>query len=107
MKSRSERFSASQEKRRRRRNSFSPSNVHILDPRFGPGPRMTERSATQEQDGVFDTYMKDVSRHALLTAEEERELGQTLMERRNRYWHEVLSYAPYTIPVVDIIQKSL
>jgi len=67
---------------------------------------MTDRS-TLEQDKMLNTYMRDVARYPLLSPDEERELGQCLLQRRRGYWHAVLAYAPYTAAAVAVIAPRM
>jgi RNA polymerase primary sigma factor len=62
------------------------------------------RSSTGD-DPVFGAYIRDVSRHSLLTAEQERSLGQELVERRTCYWRETLSYPSFVGPALDLLES--
>lgn len=66
-----------------------------------------DRRAQLNQDAAFAAYMRDVSRHALLTPAQERELGAELVDRRTRYYKEVLSYPPYTAAALQVITEQL
>lgn len=68
---------------------------------------MNERRATQDQDSMLNVYMKDVARHPLLSPDEERELGRTLIQCRVQYWKSVLSYAPYTAAAVSVLSARM
>lgn len=54
-------------------------------------------------DPVFGAYIRDISRHALLSAAEERALGKQLVELRTGYWRQVLSYPPFVGPALDVL----
>lgn len=68
---------------------------------------MNERNTTRDQDSTLNAYMRDVSRHSLLTKADEIALGRELHDARIRYWRSVVAYAPYTAAAVDVIAEHV
>jgi RNA polymerase primary sigma factor len=74
--------------------------------RSGPSSARKKRAAGSgtADDPVFGAYIRDVSRHGLLTAEQERRMGRQLVECRKGYWREVLSYPPFVEAALDLLE---
>lgn len=56
-------------------------------------------------DDLFLAYMRDVSRHPLLSVEQEQALANRLLELRANYWREALSYPPYVAAALDLVEE--
>ena len=67
----------------------------------------TTKKPASETNPAFSAYMRDVGRHPVMTKDDEGRLGADLMTLRRHYHRQVLSYAPYTAAVLDVLRESL
>ncbi|MGH1340856.1 MAG: sigma-70 family RNA polymerase sigma factor [Nannocystales bacterium] len=67
----------------------------------------TSKKPASETNPAFSAYMRDVGRHPVMTKADEARLGADLMALRRHYHRQVLSYAPYTAAVLDVIRETL
>lgn len=67
----------------------------------------TSKKPASETNPAFSAYMRDVGRHPVMTKADEARLGADLMALRRHYHRQVLSYAPYTSAVLDVIRETL
>ncbi len=67
----------------------------------------TSNKSASETNPAFSAYMRDVGRHRVMTKTDEAQLGADLMALRRNYYRQVLSYAPYTAAVLDVMRESL
>jgi RNA polymerase primary sigma factor len=67
----------------------------------------TSKKPASETNPAFSAYMRDVGRHPVMTKADEARLGAELMALRRHYHRQVLSYAPYTAAVLDVIRETL
>jgi RNA polymerase primary sigma factor len=58
-------------------------------------------------DPTVDLYMRDVGRHALLTAEQERELATEISSLQVELWARILSYAPLLEAIALVARAQL
>ncbi len=58
-------------------------------------------------DPGFSAYMRDVARYPLLTAPQERDLGAEIIELREAYWRQVMSYPPFTDAALAVVLEHL
>lgn len=97
-----------EQERRMTRNDAGSTGDEGAQPRRQR--KTTQRAHATPPDDTFAAYMRDVSRHPLLTPEEERDLALGIAELRVGYWREVLSYAPYaeaaTMLLEDIMEMT-
>jgi RNA polymerase primary sigma factor len=87
------------------RSETRPSRQGQIPSSVASGAATERRSArgSSTEDAVFGAYIRDVSRHALLTATQERALGRQLVELRTSYWRQVLSYPPFVEAALDLL----
>jgi RNA polymerase primary sigma factor len=67
----------------------------------------TSKKPASETNPAFSAYMRDVGRHPVMTKADETRLGSDLMTLRRHYHRQVLSYAPYTADVLDVLRQTL
>jgi len=67
----------------------------------------TSTKPASETNPAFSAYMRDVGRHPVMTKADEARLGADLMALRRNYHRQVLSYAPYTAAVLDVLRETL
>ncbi len=67
----------------------------------------TSKKPASETNPAFSAYMRDVGRHPVMTKADEARLGADLMTLRRLFHRQVLSYAPYTAAVVDVLRETL
>jgi RNA polymerase primary sigma factor len=74
-----------------------------------PGPRRSARAGGDASGGEpsLGAYMRDVSRHPLMTPQEERERAEQIVALRTTYWRQILAYAPYVEAMAELAQAEL
>lgn len=75
--------------------------------RAGTKRRRPKSGSASVDDDVFAAYMREVSRHRLLTPAQEKALGQQLVDLRKNYWRQVLSYPPFVRPALDLLAAEM
>jgi RNA polymerase primary sigma factor len=76
-----------------------------------PAPAAPRRSggASDAAGGEpsLGAYMRDVSRHALMTPQEERERAEQIVALRTAYWRQLMAYAPYVEAIAELARTEL
>jgi RNA polymerase primary sigma factor len=63
-------------------------------------------SSAEVADVLFSSYLRDVARYPVMSAESERESAMALADLRVNYWRQVLSYPPFVEPALDVIAEA-
>ena len=58
-------------------------------------------------EASLGAYMRDVSRHPLMTPQQERERAMEIGALRERYWRALLGYAPYVESMAGMLRQEL
>lgn len=58
-------------------------------------------------EASLGAYMRDVSRHPLMTPQQERERAVEIGALRERYWRALLGYAPYVEAMAGLVLQEL
>jgi RNA polymerase primary sigma factor len=59
------------------------------------------------RDVELDAYMRDVARHPVMSAAEERVRAQRIVELRVAYWRAMLAYPPHVEAIVQLVREGL
>ena len=72
-------------------------------------PRRSARSGGDASGGEpsLGAYMRDVSRHPLMTPQEERERAEEIVALRTAYWRHIMAYAPYVEAIAELARTEL
>lgn len=73
-------------------------------------PRRPARSGAGDASGgepSLGAYMRDVSRHPLMTPQEERERAEEIVALRTTYWRQIMAYAPYVEAIAELARTEL
>ncbi len=76
----------------------------------GPAPAAPRRAASAEAstgEPSLGAYMRDVSRHPLMTPQEERQRAEEIVALRSAHWRSILAYAPYVEAMAELAQAEL
>jgi RNA polymerase primary sigma factor len=86
-------------------------DVRALGPsrQGSPAPAVSRRTGADTSGGEpsLGAYMRDVSRHPLMTPQEERERAEEIVALRTAYWRQILSYAPYVEAIAELARTEL
>ena len=52
-------------------------------------------------------YMRDVSRHPLMSPAEERQRAEEIVQLRGAYWRQLMAYPPYVEAIAEVVQAEL
>ncbi|MEM9453660.1 MAG: RNA polymerase sigma factor RpoD/SigA [Myxococcota bacterium] len=52
-------------------------------------------------------YMRDVSRHPLMTPAEERQRAEQIVQLRDAYWRQLMAYPPYVEAIAAVVRDEL
>jgi RNA polymerase primary sigma factor len=80
----------------------SPASVAPQAPRRSA--RAGDASGSEPSLGA---YMRDVSRHPLMTPQEERERAEEIVALRTAFWRQIMAYAPYVEAIAELARTEL
>ncbi|MEM6992612.1 MAG: sigma-70 family RNA polymerase sigma factor [Myxococcota bacterium] len=81
-----------------------PGNSEVIMEQQAPKQPAKAGVGGVAQDVVLATYMRDVSRHALMTPDEEKARAESIVALRGSYWRHILGYTPYVQNVLDLVE---
>jgi RNA polymerase primary sigma factor len=73
-------------------------------------PRRSIRAGAGDASGgepSLGAYMRDVSRHPLMTPQEERERAEAIVALRTTHWRQIMAYAPYVEAIAELARTAL
>lgn len=65
------------------------------------------RTAGVMNDATMQSYFSDLDKEGLMSAEQERQLAETIVQRRADYWTRLLDYGPFLEPIVGVVKDAL
>ena len=80
------------------------------EPASGPARRRSNASGVAEGSGgelSLGAYMRDVSRHPLMTPVEERQRAEEIVRLREAYWRQLMAYPPYVEAIAELVRHEL
>lgn len=89
----------------------APSGLRAIGSKEG-APTSTPRAARSGADASagepsLGAYMRDVSRHPLMSPQEERERAEQIVALRTTYWRQIMAYAPYVEAIAELARVEL
>jgi len=82
-------------------------SVASAEPSAPTPPRRAGGADASGAEPSLGAYMRDVSRHPLMTPQEERERAEQIVALRTTYWRQILAYAPYVEAIADLARTEL
>ncbi len=70
-------------------------------------PKATGITDTPGGELSLGAYMRDVSRHALMTPDEERRRAEEIVGLRETYWRQLMAYPPYVEAIATVVSTEM
>jgi RNA polymerase primary sigma factor len=83
------------------------TGMRLVEPAKAASRRPSGAANAAGGEPSLGAYMRDVSRHPLMSPQEERQRAEEIVALRNAYWRQLLSYAPYVEAIAALAQTEL